>query len=371
MDRQYSLDVLRGGAAICVAYSHLILKLSADGYSDSLSNALFALTKTALDVGKSSVLILFALSGYFILHSLQRSKTKYERPVLSFVSQRFFRLYPLYWMSLVLGVMFPWDDPSRIFSADIIAINATMLQGFFLKENVLGLYWTLQIEICFYVMCIALFVLRIGSTPKQSFILLGALYSFTLVMAYFRYRFEIKLPVALPLMLSVCFLAAFWKCSSHGKNLEWKRYIVSSIVLFYLLLLPICLLSYSRDTGFHETWYRYYISYSVGFTVFLWATSVSGKTLQSLASLGGLGYIIFLTHPSIYAFAQYVGFHPSQVDIPASAYIILMLIVVVSISAIIKSTVSDPILKYGNKITERLARKRSGNIDSVLSGTGS
>lgn len=107
--------------------------------------------------------MLFALSGYFVMAALYKSRGRYERPITAFAYQRFFRLFPLYWLSLILGVMFPWDDPAKAFSLAVIAINATMLQGFVFVENVIGLYWTLQIEITFYVLCILLFALRLGA----------------------------------------------------------------------------------------------------------------------------------------------------------------------------------------------------------------
>jgi len=78
-----------------------------------------------------------------------------------------------------------------------------------------------------------------------------------------RYKLQLKLPVALPLMLSVCFLGALWRASDNGRCPETRRYARIAVVAFYLFLLPICVLAYSRDTGFGETWYRYFISYSV------------------------------------------------------------------------------------------------------------
>ena len=68
-----------------------------------------------------------------------------------------------------------------------------------------------------------------------------------------RYKLQLKLPVALPLMLSVCFLGALWRASDNGRCPETGRYARIAVVAFYLFLLPICVLAYSRDTGFGET----------------------------------------------------------------------------------------------------------------------
>lgn len=362
MPRLYGLDALRGAAALCVAYSHLIAKMKRDGYLDELTGYLFMTTKTVLDIGKASVLVLFALSGYFIVSGLYNNRRTFERPMAAFVYQRFFRLFPLYWLSLLLGVMFPWDDPARLYSVLLVAVNATMLQGFFLVENVIGLYWTLQIEITFYALCLALFALNLCGSARRDLLFLILQYCFTLLLAYLRYSLEIKLPVALPLMVSVCFLGALWKGTDNGRSRDTGRYAWVAVGLFYLFLLPICLLAYSRDTGLAETWYRYFVSYSVGTAIFLAATRMTGSGLRWLAPLGGVGYIIFLTHPSIFAIAERLRFHPSTLDISGPLYISIMLTVVTLIAFFVKKTFSDPIQIYGDKVVSRLGRRRGSDL---------
>lgn len=357
MSRLFGLDALRGVAALCVAYSHLIAKMKRDGHFDGLTSDLFLASKTVLDVGKTSVLVLFALSGYFVVAALYKSRDKYERPIAAFVYQRFFRLFPLYWLSLFLGVLFPWDDPGKVFTPTVIAINATMLQGFVFVENVIGLYWTLQIEITFYVLCILIFALRLGGSAKRDLLFLLVQYLFTLSLAFMRYKLEIKLPVALPLMLSVCFLGALWKSTDNGRAPDTGRYAHFAVGLFYLFLLPICVLAYSRDTGFGETWYRYFVSYAVGVAVFLAATRITGEKLRWIAPLGGIGYIVFLSHPSVFAIAEWLGFGAGDLVIPGPLYIAAMLIVLTLFGFFVKRTLADPIQRYGDAVVSRRGRR--------------
>ncbi len=357
MSRLFGLDALRGVAALCVAYSHLIAKMKRDGHFDGLTGDLFLVSKAVLDVGKTSVLVLFALSGYFVVAALYKSRDKYERPIAAFVYQRFFRLFPLYWLSLFLGVLFPWDDPGKVFTPTVIAINATMLQGFVFVENVIGLYWTLQIEITFYVLCILIFALRLGGSAKRDLLFLLVQYLFTLSLAFMRYKLEIKLPVALPLMLSVCFLGALWKSTDNGRAPDTGRYAHFAVGLFYLFLLPICVLAYSRDTGFGETWYRYFVSYAVGVAVFLAATRITGEKLRWIAPLGGIGYIVFLSHPSVFAIAEWLGFGAGDLVIPGPLYIAAMLIVLTLFGFFVKRTLADPIQRYGDAVVSRRGRR--------------
>lgn len=357
MSRLFGLDALPGVAALCVAYSHLIAKMKRDGHFDGLTGDLFLVSKAVLDVGKTSVLVLFALSGYFVVAALYKSRGRYERPIAAFVYQRFFRLFPLYWLSLFLGVLFPWDDPGKVFTPTVIAINATMLQGFVFVENVIGLYWTLQIEITFYVLCILIFALRLGGSAKRDLLFLLVQYLFTLSLAFMRYKLEIKLPVALPLMLSVCFLGALWKSTDNGRAPDTGRYAHFAVGLFYLFLLPICVLAYSRDTGFGETWYRYFVSYAVGVAVFLAATRITGEKLRWIAPLGGIGYIVFLSHPSVFAIAEWLGFGAGDLVIPGPLYIAAMLIVLTLFGFFVKRTLADPIQRYGDAVVSRRGRR--------------
>jgi len=357
MSRLIGLDALRGVAALCVAYSHLIAKMKRDGQLDEMGAQLFLVSKAVLDVGKVSVLVLFALSGYFVMAALYKSRGRYERPITAFAYQRFFRLFPLYWLSLVLGMMFPWDDPAKAFSLAVIAINATMLQGFVFVENVIGLYWTLQIEITFYVLCILLFALRLGGSVRRDLFFLLAQYVFTLLLAAMRYKLQLKLPVALPLMLSVCFLGALWRASDNGRCPETRRYARIAVVAFYLFLLPICVLAYSRDTGFGETWYRYFISYSVALAVFLGASRIAGIRLRWLAPLGGIGYIVFLAHPSVFALAERLGFGAGDLALPGPLYIALMLAVLTCFAFFVKRSLADPIQRYGDAVVRRRGRR--------------
>jgi peptidoglycan/LPS O-acetylase OafA/YrhL len=74
-----------------------------------------------------------------------------------------FRLYPLYWLSLLgaaglvaAGVHAPGG--SAMTAGDWLA-NASMLQSFVGSPHALGLYWTLAFEMVFYVALSALFLL--------------------------------------------------------------------------------------------------------------------------------------------------------------------------------------------------------------------
>jgi peptidoglycan/LPS O-acetylase OafA/YrhL len=80
---------------------------------------------------------------------------------------------------------------------------------------------------------------------------------------------------------------------------------------------------------------------------------MTGRRLHWLAPIGGVGYIIFLTHPSVFAIAGRLRFHPSMLDIPGPLYIDIMLAVVTLFAFFVKKTLSDPIQAYGDKVVGR------------------
>ncbi|MDC6668259.1 hypothetical protein OEZ84_26350, partial [Leclercia adecarboxylata] len=127
-----------------------------------------------------------------------------------------------------------------------------------------------------------------------------------------------------------------------------------------LFLLPICVLAYSRDTGFGETWYRYFVSYAVGVAVFLAATRITGEKLRWIAPLGGIGYIVFLSHPSVFAIAEWLGFGAGDLVIPGPLYIAAMLIVLTLFGFFVKRTLADPIQRYGDAVVSRRGRRVGG-----------
>jgi len=95
---------------------------------------------------------------------------------MDFVVSRFSRLYPAYWSAVaVTGAVAWWFPlPGQTVSGGQIIANLTMLQSFFYIPNVDGVYWTLGIELAFYVVMLMLFLSRmLGRIEAVGWIWLG------------------------------------------------------------------------------------------------------------------------------------------------------------------------------------------------------
>ncbi|GAA1430768.1 acyltransferase [Microlunatus lacustris] len=110
--------------------------------------------------GYLGVQLFFVISGFVIL------MTAYGRRVQDFVASRVSRLFPAYWVAVVgtflLQSFWHGDRESTALQA---LVNLTMLQGALGVPGVQGAFWTLWVELKFYLL-IGLFVV-VGMTRQR------------------------------------------------------------------------------------------------------------------------------------------------------------------------------------------------------------
>lgn len=142
------LDALRGIAAFAVVVFHYLTHY--DQVYHHPGGAPFQFV-----VGKYGVQLFFMISGFVIFMTI--SKT---RKSMDFVVSRFSRLYPAYWTAIALTTItlffWPLPDQSALGSWALLA-NMTMLEAWANVPYVDGAYWTLTVELLFYVFMFTLF----------------------------------------------------------------------------------------------------------------------------------------------------------------------------------------------------------------------
>lgn len=136
-----------------------------------------ALIPFSFPAGEFGVELFFVISGFVITMTLDRSKTAAD-----FLVARFSRLYPAYWTGVLLTSAVlalaagPFDAPS----AHQVGFNLTMLQEFFHVPSVDGVYWTLEVELLFYALALAVFTtgfMRRLEKPLLAWLLLAAVFA--------------------------------------------------------------------------------------------------------------------------------------------------------------------------------------------------
>jgi len=340
MKRLAYLDALRGIAALMVVFTHL--------YAPIIGHVW--VLDYLIDPGKLGVLWFFMISGVVIPFSLKPGPDGPRR----FLISRFMRLYPAYWLSLLIflvmlkltGAEFPgWPQ---------IIANLTMVQAAMGFDDVIGLYWTLFIEVVFYALCLALFVagklydLTFRSRCALMFLLMA------LAMGMVRAVTERKLPVALPLALSLMFFGSVWRqwlLGEHSRQLT--RNLVMLFVAFTVLLPPTLIMAYSKDMGTGETWGRYVFTYAFAITSFLLLTRSVRLNHPALVWLGAVSYSLYLLHPSMLMLSEFL-LKPTG----ASALTIALFATLLTLGAAHLSfrLIETPFIQLGKRLNNRNAK---------------
>ncbi|MCT1870240.1 acyltransferase [Micrococcus sp. GbtcB5] len=143
------LDGLRGIAALAVVFSHYT-----GAHNSHYPQDPAAFHDAAW--GAAGVQLFFIISGFVIFMSARRA----DRPS-DFAISRAARLYPPYWISLVFAVvlLLLHPVPGFPFTWGQALVNLTMVQRWVGVDNVVDVYWTLAVEMQFYVIILILLYL--------------------------------------------------------------------------------------------------------------------------------------------------------------------------------------------------------------------
>ena len=146
------IDSLRAVAALLVVWLHFAQFLGPVSAAAPWALGFLQAVPRTIDVGRLGVVIFFAISGFVIPRSFGGSREGAER---RFVVRRLCRLYPAYWVSMLGGVLWWWQT-GRAVHWQTLAANATMMPMFLGQEPLVGVYWTLHVELIFYALCLIL-----------------------------------------------------------------------------------------------------------------------------------------------------------------------------------------------------------------------
>lgn len=282
------LDAVRGIAAFAVLIQHL---------ASEQSRRLEADSRYWFNLGQFGVVAFFLVSGFIIPVSLE----KYGK-LAPFWKARFFRLYPMYWVSLLFMlavVLLHLAAPPAGFASHPFAdglANLTMLQRFIGLPDVEGVYWTLALEMVFYVLCSLVILARFPRSPvATAFAVSIAVAAANNIMAFGLHRSPPAMHLALLLSAFVgAVVYRFFRSESSAASLAVLLAVAAVVITegFWLhyVLFPEPGKLYVSLTAMISAWIA---GYALFFVLFLLRGHPFPEWLQWL---GRISYSVYLLH---------------------------------------------------------------------------
>lgn len=149
-NRFLEIDAIRGISALIILVHHYTK------YILSIHQESPEAVPLIIEFGKYTVHFFFVISGLLIFMTLDRAThPKY------FIVSRFSRLYPAYWVCLSLTALVITISPYYNYHPVTLiqyASNLTMFQHWMFIGDIDGIYWTLAVEMCFYILIFLVFI---------------------------------------------------------------------------------------------------------------------------------------------------------------------------------------------------------------------
>ncbi len=300
LGRIVQIDVLRGLAATLVVVAHSSEYFSSRALSLGHSTEFDQLVRS-VDFGRIGVVLFFLVSGYVVANTLH-NKNQFFR---NFVLRRLFRLFPLYWFSMLLAFFFWTNPPPNCLN---IMANLTMFPSIWDAHAMLGLYWTLEVELLFYLLALALARMNYLFKPAALICCI-----FVLLVGFSLIMFKlIPSPSTLewrsfPYNLSFMLMGVFFYVSKNQEK------IGELIPIYWFWLVVLMLLSpafYSLIRYFSSgdgNNLRLGLAYPIGMILFFAFTNLRVHWISLFARLGIISYSMYLMHLFILVFvAHYI-----------------------------------------------------------------
>ncbi|MEC4004655.1 acyltransferase [Flavobacterium sp. SUN052] len=279
--RFQELDALRGIAALMVVLFH---------YTMTKPQA-----KLGFELGTTGVDLFFIISGFVIFMSLTKVKTS-----LDFIINRVSRLYPTYWACVTftfLLILIVALNNNQVVPLKQYVGNMTMFQYYLGITDLDGPYWTMIIEMIFYIGIVLLFHFKklkylniIGLTLSLCIVLLTSFFNNATTQWLLKY---IPLLQYIPLFFAG---TIFYKCYT-----EQTKAIENYSILLLCLICQILLFNYCGRSKTVISQVQYTGMLIVYFVLFvLFVNKKLGFIVSKLTLfLGKISFALYLIHQHV------------------------------------------------------------------------
>ncbi|WP_429498577.1 acyltransferase family protein [Robbsia andropogonis] len=376
--RLFHLDSIRGVAALLVLIAHFVMVPSI-----TVAEPSFASLVQHIDFARIGVVLFFLVSGFVIPYSLKRGHT-----IWAFGIKRVFRLYPAYWVSLISAILMGIFFTNQNYPLQQIIANTTMLQNFLHSQNILGVYWTLKLELGFYILAALIFC--IDHLDNTKFIAFLSALLFVVFIVYLDYwtgfsHFGERIFSELHLLkdnasggagnaanhpipgllnmnwgnfcgyFSAMFLGTALRLLAEGRANRFDRAIIIGIGFLWAGLLSIIgLVAYSRthDLGL----FSMCGSWVVSLLLFIILTFYIKLKMRAFVWLGVVSYSVYLFHPLVID-GMFATQFISKLLLHSPIFGLLICIGITAVAAQISfSLIEQPVIALGHSIARKAGR---------------
>lgn len=330
------VDALRGIAALAVVADHI-------GFESS--SAFRFVDEHFVDVGQLAVIVFFLCSGFVI------PATAESGSLTGFWIKRFFRLFPLFWVSVGIAGVLAWTGVSEnghLGARDWLA-NLTMVPGAFGGKSALPVFWTLAYEIVFYLLITGLVVLRLNYLSVElSLLASGATVLLTLAHPMSSGGRVNAAPFWMATILVGTVLYRWYTGAVRGRT---AAICITAALTAGTVLLVRNLWGHEAPSGMTlSRFWPLLVAWFGGYVLCLGFYLLRTRQLRSLVALGTISYSVYLLHPIV------------LVVMPLPHQPLLEMIVGLAATVVVSwvsyRLIEKPTLELGRRVSRRVRIKR-------------
>lgn len=348
------LDSIRGVAAMLVVIHHTFEAFLLQ--NEAAYPMLQHLFET-INLGRLGVVVFFITSGFVIPWSLKKEGAG---ALKFFAIKRFFRLYPAYWLSIIVASIIGLGFGVHVESFGQVLLNFTMIHKFLGVESVIGAYWTLHVELIFYVLCAFLFYVGILKSNKTLFLMTVVFSLLAIAAAAIRYVYGIRIPLATPLGLAAMFYGAILR------NYLIENQTALKVPLIVLTIFYFVCLFMAQKLYYLDGWVFWFITQVSAFTFFYLLVTKIKLNQAFFVYLGRISYSLYLFNAVVIGVVFYFLDDFAFTNIGFFTVIFLVIIGSIFVAELSYRLAEKPGLALSRRFTSKY--KNDININKVVGG---
>ena len=318
---------LRGVAALLVFISHVPLYKNCPDIGFIL--------------GRIGVVCFFLMTGYLATAARVRRSAK------QYLLNRFLRLYPVFWLLLLLTF---FELGTESFPIRTWLANITLFEEFLFQPKIIGPSWMLPMQVVFFltlvVKGIEFFVDKDKSrqwNESRWLLLISTIMILSVATGFARYKTQMPFPTAFFLLQGVAYLGIYYK--EMKKGLIGISGLKKMFIIFEVGFIIAAGLSYENALS-------YFIAYNIGFILFYYYHHFNINSWLSI-EIGKIGFTLFLGAEIPFYFV--LGYLETESILGLWMEVFLKFVLAVVFAYLITRYVEKPILRYGKCLERKIS----------------